>query len=98
MALPQWSRRSLVLVGLMLAIGGFLIGSSSSQEDNRGPEREVGRYQMIAPQPNYLYVFDTKTARYWKYEGKGNWSNHLGPVAPPAKAADPNPDGKPEAN
>ena len=80
-ALSQWSRRSLVLVALIFAVGGFLVGSSSSQEGRRDADGEVGRYQMVAPHVTHLFVFDTKTARYWSKDHDGDWKNHLGPFA-----------------
>jgi len=98
MPLPQWSRSSLMLVGLMLAIGGFWAGSSSSQEQKPAGGGEVGRYQMVAASYGF-YVFDTKTTRYWKYENENDWSNHLGPaVAGRVNHPPPNPDANPESN
>ncbi len=85
------------LYSSVFAIGGFLVGSSSSQEPGQAARREVGRYQMIALDLDRLLVFDTKTAHYWRYKGNENWSEHSGPVGPRVPAA-PNQDGKPEAN
>ncbi len=99
MALTQWSRRSLVLVALVFAIGGFLVGSSSSQEERRGADGEVGRYHLVrGPQGGGPpYIFDTKTARYWTADGD-EWKSHLGPVAGRVKAPVANPGGKAESN
>jgi hypothetical protein len=39
---------------------------------------------MIAPTPASLFVFDTKTTRYWSRDlvnGAWVWNNHLGPLA-----------------
>jgi hypothetical protein len=82
MVLLQWSRHSFVLVASIFAVGGFLIGSSSSQEERRGADGEVGRYQLVrGPQGGGPpYIFDTKTARYWTLDGE-EWKNHLGPLA-----------------
>jgi hypothetical protein len=88
MALNQWSKRSLILVAAICAVGGFLIGSSSSQESKPvGDKGEVGRYQMA---PNGKLIFDTKTGQFWdhhSYEGLGGsreeWEEH----APPWKQA-----------
>jgi hypothetical protein len=78
MALNQWSKRSLVLVAAICALGGFLAGSSSSQvaprvlregEFQGGRDTsatESGRYQMLVGQSKGTYIiFDTATARYW---------------------------------
>jgi hypothetical protein len=73
------------MVASIFAIGGFLVGSSSSQEGRRGADGEVGRYQMVAPHSVSLFIFDTKTARYWNKDHDGDWKAHLGPFAGRAK-------------
>jgi hypothetical protein len=86
MALNQWSRRALVLVASVIAVAGFLIGSSSSQEVRRvAGEGEVGRYHMVAGNgaDPALKVFDTKTGRYWLRElttAGEKWTEHPGPL------------------
>jgi hypothetical protein len=90
MALPQWSRRSLVVAASIFAVGGFLVGSAASQQERRGADGEVGRYQMIhSPHDWTVFVFDTKTSRYWSKNiaGEGDWKNHLGPLAGREKPA-----------
>ena len=84
MALPQWTRRSLVLVTLIFAIGGFFVGSASSQLEKRGADREVGRYQMVV-QDQTLYVFDTRTTHFWRRIGGEGFYDQTGPLesAPP---------------
>ncbi len=42
MALNRWSKRSLMLVAAIFAIGGFLIGSSSSDDAKRRVRAEDG--------------------------------------------------------
>jgi hypothetical protein len=87
MALNQWSKRSLVQVIAACAIGGFLIGSSSSQEANPSRDRgEIGpgRYQMVVS-PGAKMIFDTKTGRFWQETNYSDnaaeprWSEHLAP-------------------
>jgi hypothetical protein len=85
MAQNRWSRRSIVLVGSVIAVAGFLIGSSSSQEVRRVVgEGEIGRYQMVAGNgaDPALKVFDTKTGRYWTTIGE-KWTEHPGPLGAP---------------
>ncbi len=77
MALNRWSKRSLMLVAAIFAIGGFLMGSLSSDdtkrrvraEENETTQRirtvDAGRYQMISSSGGGTIVFDTATARYW---------------------------------
>jgi hypothetical protein len=78
MAVNQWSKRSLILVLSVCAIGGFLIGSASSQSVRRAPQKEgeyeedaltrapeVGRYQMVQTSAGTV-IFDTRTAHYWQ--------------------------------
>src|SRR5262245_61819229 len=79
MALPQWTLRTLVLVALTFAIGGFFVGSASSQQDRPRPAVD-GSYQMLALPGNDLFVFDTKTAQYWTNRGDGGWERHPGPL------------------
>ena len=85
MALNHWSRYSAVVVTAIFSLGGFLIGSSSSQETTRGAaDREVGRYQMIAAHANDLKIIDTRTGRYWQRlnsENKERWDERPGPLA-----------------
>ena len=81
MALNQWSRRSLMLLAAIFAVGGFLIGSSSGQNAKRGAaESEVGRYQIVAGKIN-LTVFDTKTAHIWQLslDDPDKWDEIPGP-------------------
>ena len=67
MALNQWSKRSLVLVAAIFAVGCFLIGSSSSQDAKRAAEgEEVGRYQLVVGAVGGDTIFDTKTGRFWQ--------------------------------
>ena len=80
MTLPQWTRRPLVLVALIFSIGGFFVGSASSQQEKR-VDGEVGTYQMVVVPDQNLVVFDTKTARYWLLGGDENWHDHPGPLA-----------------
>ncbi len=86
MAPNQWSNRTFVMFAVICAVGGFLVGSSSSQEVKRDAgQGEVGRYQMVMASPSdTLKVFDTKTARFWDYVGgpKGenmHWREFPGP-------------------
>jgi len=81
MALNKWSRRSIALAIVLCAIGGFMVGSSSSQVSvpdlgNAPRERqheiaagrhppEAGRYQMVAGHYNTYIIFDTATAQHW---------------------------------
>jgi hypothetical protein len=78
MALNPWSKRSLIIAAAICLTGGFLIGSSSSQDVRRradesdvaAPSRrkegpEIGRYQMVGG-PGAKIIFDTVTARYWQ--------------------------------
>jgi len=87
MALNQWSKRSLVLLIAVCAIGGFLIGSSSSQEANATRDKgEIGpgRYQMVVS-PGARMIFDTKTARFWQETSysdnaaESRWIEHSAP-------------------
>jgi len=85
MALIHWSRNSGILVAAIFAVGGFLVGSSSSQEaTTRGTaDGEVGRYQMMAAHANDLKIIDTKTGRYWQRltsETKERWDERPGPL------------------
>jgi hypothetical protein len=95
-ALNQWSKRSFVMVAAICLTGGFLIGSSSSQDVTRrgsngaeagrrkdGPE--VGRYQMVGG-PGAKIIFDTVTARFWEEKnytetGESRWTEHAAPWA-----------------
>ncbi len=83
MAQNQWSRNSGVLVAAIFAVGGFLVGSSSSQESRRSAEQgEVGRYQMMAAHANDLKIIDTKTGRFWQRlysDNKERWDERAGP-------------------
>src|SRR5262245_6879650 len=79
MALNPWSKRSLIIAAAICLTGGFLVGSSSSQQAIRrvsdesdvpvarrpkeGPE--IGRYQMVGG-PGGKIIFDTLTARFWQ--------------------------------
>lgn len=85
MALNQWSRKTLVLVVSVCTLGGFLLGSSSSQD--AGPAARagaVGRYQMVNSSGG-LVVIDTMTARYWERIIRGGdasleeWHEHRAP-------------------
>ncbi len=85
MALNQWSKRSLFLVAAICAVGGFLAGSSSSQDVGRAPlVGEVGRYQMVHTNGGTA-IIDTKTARFWERtipDGdmrKEYWDEHAAP-------------------
>lgn len=61
--LNRRAKSSSVLLLAGMAIGWFLVGTSSSQEARRGNEAaEVGRYQYV----NAGMIFDTKTARVWR--------------------------------
>ena len=108
MALPQWSRRSLILVASIFAVGGFLLGSSSSQERRRELRPgEVGRYQMVAGQTGYI-VFDTRTAHYWAapslldggkaYPHPDKWQHIGSPFAAEGKPHNTNPETKSDSN
>jgi hypothetical protein len=93
-ALNQWSKRSLVIVAAICLTGGFLIGSSSSQEvikrGSNGSEvgrrkdgPEIGRYQMVGG-PGAKIIFDTMTARFWQETnysetGDSRWTEHAAP-------------------
>src|SRR5262245_35562729 len=91
------SRRCLILAAAVCAFGGFLLGSSSSQDkdkndsDRRGAE---GRYQLVAnTQFGTWIVFDTRTARGWAISGNafhpdlvaGDWKAIASPFDPVTK-------------
>lgn len=86
MALSHWSKRPLVLIAAVCAVAGFLVGSSSSQDNiRRNVEKaEVGRYQMVGG-PGAKIILDTKTARFWQQKNEGGaesrWEEHSAPWA-----------------
>jgi len=85
MALNQWSKRLFVLLAAICGVGGFLIGSSSSQEVKHDADQgEVGRYQMVMSSSIDIKVFDTKTAKFWQLnieDPEQRWVRHPGPFA-----------------
>ncbi|HEY3963576.1 MAG TPA: hypothetical protein VGM05_03400 [Planctomycetaceae bacterium] len=94
MAVNQWSKRSLVLVVSVCAIGGFLIGSASSQSVRQASQKEreyeedaptrapeAGRYQMVQTSAGTV-IFDTRTAHYWQRNNgveATRWNKHHAP-------------------
>ena len=69
--MKESNRCARIAVGLLFVgcvLGSLLVGSSPSQENRRGSEStEVGRYQWV----NDAKIFDTKTARLWRFSDQG---------------------------
>jgi hypothetical protein len=98
MATSAWSRRSFILIAALFALGGFLMGKSSS-EDKENPRGAEGRFQLIATPDRVFVVFDTRTARGWAWVGHstvpradlGRWlkisSPFDGPIVDPVQEA-----------
>jgi hypothetical protein len=77
MSLNQWSNRSVALIAVICALGGFALQSSLTQE-SRGQESrssaslgEVGRYQYIVAARGGDTIIDTKTGTLWQRRGSG---------------------------
>lgn len=79
MNLNHWSKPSFIMALAVIAMGGFMLGSSSSQESKREDNQaEVGRYQM----PDGHTMVDTKTGRSWiRYESRSDyrWEERVAP-------------------
>jgi len=73
----RWAQSSFALLLVFCILGGFLVGSSSSQDARVVRETtEVGRYQFV----NGHQIFDTKTARLWQYDDSSlKWNREDAP-------------------
>jgi len=71
MSTSAWSRRSFILIAAFFALGGFLMGKSSSEE-KENPRGAEGRFQFIATPDHAFVVFDTRSARGWAWVGSSN--------------------------
>ncbi len=76
----RWTKRPAILLVAGCTLGGFLLGSSSSEEVKTDrPETGIGRYQFVETSSIRL-IFDTKTAERWEYRfDQVGWEK----VAPP---------------
>jgi hypothetical protein len=73
------SKLTFTLALAVIAIGGFMFSSSSSQEPKQADNQaELGRYQM----PDGRTMVDTKTGRSWvRFESQSDyrWEERVAP-------------------
>jgi hypothetical protein len=77
MTSDRWSKPLVLCAAVGLTVGGFLVGSSRSQEIKApNAQSEVGRYQISH---DGQFMWDTTTGRWWQKYSDGSWGGEQNP-------------------